>query len=109
MSECTRSNLYPFLDMIAVITIYHRGLYKSQGTQRNKHRTCCRKSHVLCFFKQKYHQCVSETGADKAVDDEVGAGVQHDHEPDHGIHHPPGGRDVVLALPFHALKYVGNG
>ena len=62
-----------------------------------------------CFFKQKYHQGVSEIGADKAVNDKVGARIQHDHEPDYGIHHPPSGRDVVLAPSFHALKYVGNG
>ena len=58
---------------------------------------------------QKHPQCVSETGAGKTVDNKVGGGVQHDYVPHHGVHHPSGGRDVVLAFPFHAFKYVRDG
>ena len=47
MSECTRSNFNPFLDIVAVRISFLQSIIEdyneSQGAQSNKHRKKCRK------------------------------------------------------------------
>ena len=112
MSECSRSKLNPFLDIVTVrlgFLQFNIEDYIDLKVRKVTNTEQSAVNHMCLVFLQKYKQCVPETGADKVVDDKNGARIQHDHEPGHRIHHPPGGRDVALALPFHALEYVGNG
>ena len=66
-------------------------------------------TNILLFPQKKHHQFASETGANKAVNDEVDGGVEHDHVPDQAVQEPSLGGDVVGALSFKALKDIWDG
>ena len=59
-----------------------------------------------CF--QGSEQSLSEVRTNKAVDDEVDGGVEHDQVPDDAVRHPPARADVVPALPLVTVKDVGD-